>query len=81
MTEITNQEKIRVINKHIELELKEKQELILTQLTSDLRANASYFKKIHLTPEISFEGNCYFLSLRIGYDKEYVIKNISELEK
>ena len=60
------------------VDLKEKQELILTQLTSDLRANASYFKKIHLTPEISFEGNCYFLSLRIGYDKEYVIKNISE---
>lgn len=54
------------------------QEVILNQLASDLRTNSLYFKKIHLTAEITNERNHNYLSLRIGLDKEYVIKGISE---
>ncbi len=54
------------------------QGLILNKLADDLRTNSSYFKKIHLTPEINSEGGALYLSLHIGYDKEYIIKSISE---
>ena len=36
------------------------------------------FKKINLYAEINNIDNKNYLSLRIGYDKEYVVKNISE---
>lgn len=54
------------------------QDVILNDLATDLRSNAYYFKKIHLTPEIMHQRDVYSLSLRISFDKEYVIKNISE---
>lgn len=54
------------------------QDVILNDLASDLRSNAFYFKKIHLTPEIIYQGEVFMLSLRISYDKEYVIKSINE---
>ncbi len=54
------------------------QDVILNDLASDLRSNAFYFKRIHLTPEIIYQGEVFMLSLRISYDKEYVIKSINE---
>lgn len=66
------------INKYKKSKLAYEQELILNDLATDLRTNSSYFKKIHLTPEIYREANQYYLSLRIGYDKEYMVKSISE---
>lgn len=51
--------------------------IILNKLADDLRTNGSFFNKIHLAVEINNDGDNY-LSLRIGYDKEYIIKSISE---
>lgn len=51
---------------------------LLNKLADDLRTNSSYFQKIHLSAEINALDGGYSLSLHIGYDKEYVIKNISE---
>ncbi len=53
--------------------------VLLNQLADELRTNSAYFKKIHLTPEINKLENSYYLSLHIGYDKEYIVKSISEL--
>lgn len=53
-------------------------ERLLNQLADDLRTNSSYFKKIHLSAEIESIENVYYLSLRVGYDKEYIVKSISE---
>ncbi|MDE7263761.1 MAG: DEAD/DEAH box helicase [Anaeroplasmataceae bacterium] len=66
------------LEKYKRTKLALEQEIILTDLAMDLRTNASYFKRIHLTPEINREKNIYHLSLRIGYDKEYIVKSISE---
>ena len=66
------------LEKYKKTKLALEQEVILNDLAMDLRTNASYFKKIHLTAEISKEQNMNYLSLRIGYDKEYVVKSISE---
>lgn len=52
--------------------------ILLNHLADELRTNASYFKKIHLTPEINPIEGGFYLSLHIGYDKEYIIKSISE---
>lgn len=58
--------------------LAQEQEVLLNQLADELRTNSSYFKKIHLSAEITNDdGNNYF-SLHIGYDKEYIVKSISE---
>lgn len=51
---------------------------ILTKITSDLNNDNEYFGKIHLLPVIEFLNGSYYLSLKIGYDKDYVIKDISE---
>lgn len=66
------------LEKYKKIRLALEQEIILNDLATDLRTNASYFKKIHLTPEITKEQNINLLSLRIGYDKEYIVKSISE---
>lgn len=66
------------IEKYKRIKLTLEQEVILNDLANDLRTNASYFKKIHLTPEITREESINLLSLRIGYDKEYIVKSISE---
>ncbi len=51
---------------------------LLNKLADDLRTNSTYFKKIHLSAEINATADAYYLSLHIGYDKEYVVKSISE---
>lgn len=66
------------LEKYKRIKLALEQEVILNDLATDLRTNASYFKKIHLTAEITREQNINLLSLRIGYDKEYIVKSISE---
>lgn len=66
------------LEKYKRTKLALEQEIILSDLAIDLRTNASYFKRIHLSPEIARENNVYHLSLRIGYDKEYIVKSISE---
>ncbi|MDE6661667.1 MAG: hypothetical protein K2J93_07575, partial [Anaeroplasmataceae bacterium] len=66
------------LEKYKRTKLALEQEVILNDLATDLRTNASYFKKIHLTAEITREQNINLLSLRIGYDKEYIVKSISE---
>ena len=72
----TEYEKQLQIYKKVKLALD--QEIILNELASDLRTNSSYFKKIHLTAEITRENDMNFLSIRIGYDKEYIVKSITE---
>ena len=68
-------------NKQVKAYRREKltieQQKILNSLAADLRTNSSYFQKIHLAVEINCKDG-YYLSLHIGYDKEYVIKSISE---
>ncbi len=49
---------------------------ILNRLSLELKTANAYFGLIHLTPCIEAYGHNYQLSLKIGYDKEYVIKNI-----
>lgn len=66
------------LEQYKKIKLTLEQEIILSELASDLRTNSSYFKKIHLTPEITKEQGLNYLSIRIGYDKEYIVKNITE---
>ena len=51
---------------------------ILDNLASDIKVTNPYFGIIHLIPVIEECDNKYNLSLKIGADKDYVIKNISE---
>ncbi len=66
------------LNLYKKAKLTLEQDCILNELATDLRTNAYYFKKIHLTPEVVKEKETHSLSLRIAYDKEYVIKSIAE---
>lgn len=54
---------------------------LLSTLIEDLKTSSSYFKKIHLVPEISLIDSKLYLSLHIGYDKEYIVKSISDFIK
>ena len=68
----------RIMKKFNEHKVKQQQIKILNNMAAELKTNQSYFKKINLFAEINnIEGKNH-LSLRIGYDKEYVVKNISE---
>lgn len=51
---------------------------ILNRLSNELRTANAYFGLIHLIPVVEAYGKNYLLSLKIGYDKDYVIKNIPE---
>ncbi|MGM9970456.1 MAG: SNF2-related protein [Anaeroplasma sp.] len=55
-----------------------KQKQIINLLSNDIKISNPYFGLIHLIPVIEEEEKEYTLSLKIGMDKEYVIKNISE---
>ena len=57
--------------------LAEEQAVVLNKLANDLRTNSSYFNKLHLAIEIINDGDTQ-LALHISYDKEYVVKSISE---
>ncbi len=54
---------------------------LLSTLIEDLKTSSSYFKKIHLVPEIAFIDSKLYLSLHIGYDKEYVVKVYQNLSR
>ena len=68
----------RVMNKYNANKIKIEQIKILNNLALELKTSSNYFKKINLYAEINNIDNKNYLSLRIGYDKEYVVKNISE---
>ena len=52
---------------------------ILEKLSTELRSSNPYFGLIHLIPVIEEDkNNNYLLSLKIGFDKDYVIKDITE---
>ena len=65
----------RRFNNHI---IKEEQNKILNKMASELKTSSGYFRKINLFAEISNIDNKNYLSLRISYDKEYVVKSITE---
>ena len=51
---------------------------ILQKLTNDIYNTNPYFGKIHLIPIILELEKNYEFSLKIGYDKDYVIRDIKE---
>ena len=52
---------------------------VLNNLKNDIKVTNPYFGMIHLIPVIEENNDrTYSLSLKIGYDKDYVIKNIAE---
>ena len=51
---------------------------ILESISEDLRTNNLYIGQIHLIPIIEEKDDNYELSLKIGFDKDYIIKSISE---
>ena len=51
---------------------------ILKKLAGEIQTTNPYFGKIHLIPVIEENDKLYSLSLKIGFDKDYVIKSISE---
>ncbi len=55
-----------------------KNSIALNSLTDSLKKNNLFYNLIHLVPVIEEVDNKYDLSLRIGYDKYYVVKSINE---
>lgn len=55
-----------------------KHSLILNKLSSELKNANSYAGLVHLIPCVEENNGSYKLSLKIGYDKDYVIKSICE---
>ena len=53
------------------------QELI-RKLTVELKTSNAYFNQIHLIPCVEQKGKNFDLSLKIGFDKDYVVKSISQ---
>ncbi len=51
---------------------------VLNSLSIGLKSVNPYAGLIHLIPCIEYENGSYNLSLKIGYDKDYVIKDILE---
>ena len=51
---------------------------VLNSLSVGLKSVNPYAGLIHLIPCIEYENGAYNLSLKIGYDKDYVIKDILE---
>lgn len=54
------------------------QNVILNSLAETLRVTNPYFGLLHLIPVVEVIQNEYVLSLKIGYDKDYIIKDINE---
>ena len=65
-------------NKYLRHQQKTIHRNILNNLASDIKVTNPYFGLIHLIPVIEEQDKQYLLSLKIGFDKDYVIKNISE---
>ena len=51
---------------------------ILEKLADDIKVSNPYFGQIHLIPVIEEKEEGYDLSLKIGFDKDYVVKSIKE---
>lgn len=68
--ELLRFEKLKEIESHVE---------IMNSLAKNINTVNSYFGLIHLTPIIEDYYGQYRLSIKIGYDKEYVVKSISSL--
>ncbi len=51
---------------------------ILQRLSKELKTANAYSGLIHLIPCVEIEDSKYYLSLKIGFDKDYVIKNINQ---
>ena len=52
---------------------------ILEKLADDIKVSNPYFGQIHLIPVIEEnDSQSYVLSLKIGFDKDYVVKSIKE---
>lgn len=62
--------KLKEIESHVE---------IMNSLAKNINTVNEYFGLIHLTPVIEEYNNEYRLSIRIGYDKEYVVKSVASL--
>lgn len=54
---------------------------ILSSLSQGLKTTNPYFQAIHLIPCIDIIDGKFNLSLKIGYDKDYVIKDLLEFIK
>ena len=54
------------------------QNVILNSLAETLRVTNPYFGLLHLIPVVEVIQGEYILSLKIGYDKDYIIKDINE---
>ncbi len=72
--EVYNKEKAKY-KKFVE---RRKNSIALNALTDSLKKNNLFYNLIHLVPVIEEVDNKYDLSLRIGYDKYYVVKSINE---
>ena len=51
---------------------------IINSLSNILKTTNPYFGMIHLIPVVEVIQGEYVLSLKIGYDKDYIVKNIYE---
>lgn len=65
-------------NKYKNFVERRKNSIALNRLTDSLKKNNLFYNLIHLVPVIEEVDNKYDLSLRIGYDKYYVVKSINE---
>ena len=65
-------------NKYLRIQKRTIHKNILNDLAKDIKITNPYFGLIHLIPVIEEHDRQFLLSLKIGFDKEYVIKNISE---
>jgi len=65
-------------NRYLKQQKKTVHKSILSSLASDIKVTNPYFGMIHLIPVIEELDKQYTLSLKIGFDKDYVIKSISE---
>ena len=65
-------------NDYQKLLLKRNNNLVLESLSSTLKTSNPYFGLVHIMPLIEVIQGEYVLSLKIGLDKDYIIKDIKE---
>ena len=65
-------------DKYQDMVLRRENSIVLESLASTLKISNPYFGLIHIMPLIEVIQNEYVLSLKIGLDKDYIIKDIRE---
>ena len=75
---IDNSSHIHLTEKGEKIATKIYERHVLNSLSVGLKSVNPYAGLIHLIPCIEYENGAYNLSLKIGYDKDYVIKDILE---